>query len=245
MTQQSRTQGIEENGCPRRAGAEPQSCSAGLGERGASGTRGETDRDAPKLRSAVKYTPTEIAHAKFPTAYRESSQPIACDIAKRRIAVGVRAPGMGGSSRPAPRRSPASARDPAARTRTSAGPAPLRTTLPAASNSPAAAVPIAPKIPAPITAPMASMTRSPALSTRFSPSGPASRRSSDIGLREKSWDMPKREEGRGKREVWYAFSLPSFLFPLPGSSSHKQRTSTSERVLNNLITHGATAPPYP
>src|SRR5580698_7405790 len=57
---------------------------------------------------------------------------------------------------------------------TIAGPAPVRMMCPAASNSPAAAVPIEPKIPAPITAPIDSMIRSPAPSARRrtpSPSG--------------------------------------------------------------------------
>src|SRR3954469_13679719 len=68
-----------------------------------------------------------------------------------------------------------------------AGPAPLRTTLPAASVCPAAAVPMAPKIPAPMTAPIASMIRSPAPRARFNPLGfSASSTSSAIGFRAKS-----------------------------------------------------------
>src|SRR5690349_4738787 len=78
---------------------------------------------------------------------------------------------------------------------TSAGPAPLRMMWPAASVSPAAAVPIAPNIPAPITAPIASMMRSPAPSARLSALGCSpSTNNSEIGFREKREGMKEWRE---------------------------------------------------
>src|SRR6266702_6431219 len=87
---------------------------------------------------------------------------------------------------------------------TSAGPAPARTMLPAASYWPAAAVPIAPKMPAPITAPMPSMMRSPAPSARFSAYGLSpSTSSSEIGLRRRSCralDKQRRQHQRDRTQ---------------------------------------------